>query len=159
MKGIKKGFISSLEKLYRKKIPPHQLITVDFGENLAELSYEINKEIAVIINRRGQVINVTIGDANSVKLGKFKNVREGKARLCGLRCIHTHPSGTPELSKADTTALEQNRFDVMACISVNPASTFSKKQGETVRFADSITTAFLIPEKDENGNNYRTFLS
>lgn len=156
MKGIKKGFISSLEKLYRKKIPPHQLITVDFGENLAELSYEINKEIAVIINRRGQVINVTIGDANSVKLGKFKNVREGKARLCGLRCIHTHPSGTPELSKADTTALEQNRFDVMACISVNPASTFSKKQGETVRFADSITTAFLIPEKDENGNNYRT---
>ena len=76
--------------------------------------------------------------------------------MCGLRCIHTHPSGTPELSKADTTALEQNRFDVMACISVNPASTFSKKQGETVRFADSITTAFLIPEKDENGNNYRT---
>ncbi len=76
------------------------------------------------------------------------------ARLCGLRCIHTHPSGGSGLSKADTSALEQFRFDVMASIGVDPQGKFSKKQGETVKFADSISIAYLIPEKDEFSNNF-----
>ncbi|MCK5177748.1 MAG: GTPase HflX, partial [Candidatus Aenigmarchaeota archaeon] len=122
---------------------------------IAELSYEANKEIAVIINRRGQIINITVGDADSLNLGNFKNIREGSARLCGLRCIHTHLSENPGLSISDTTALERYRFDILACIGVNPGSKFSKKHGETVKFADFITTAFLTPEKDKEGNNFK----
>ena len=101
----------------------------------------------MIINRRGQIISVNAGDSDSIMLEEFKNVREGKARLCGLRCIHTHPGGNSELSSADTTALEKFRFDVMACIGVDSSSKFSKKHGETVKFADSITIAHLIPDK------------
>ncbi len=43
----------------------------------------------------------------------------------------------------------------MACIGIDPASSFSKKHGETVKYADSIQTAFLIPEKDKEGNNFK----
>ena len=141
--------------MYRKKVPPGQIITIDLAESIAELSYEVNREIAVIINRHGQIISVNAGDSDSLMLESFKNVREGKARLCGLRCVHTHPSGGSELSSADTTALEKYRFDVMACIGVDPSSKFSKKHGETVKFADSITIAHLIPKKDAKGNNFK----
>lgn len=154
LKGLKKSLILKLEKIYRKKVSPEQIITPELAEFISELSYEINREIAVIINRRGQVISVNIGDVDSLKLEKFKNVREGRARLCGLRCIHTHPSGNAELSKADTSALEQFRFDIMASIGVDPRGQFSKKHGETIKFADSMTVAFLIPEKDKEGNNF-----
>ncbi len=155
LKGLKKQFILKLEKIYRKKVSPQQIITVDLAETISELSHEINREIAVVINRRGQIISVSVGDVNSVQLGQFKNVREGKARLCGLRCIHTHPSGDPKLSKADTNALEQYRFDVLASIGVDPAGSFSKKHGETVKFADSFSVSYLLPQRDESGNNYK----
>jgi len=90
-----------------------------------------------------------------IQLPKFKNVREGRARLCGLRCIHTHPNGTSELSKADLTALLDIRLDAMAAIGVNSKGIFSKKFGENPKFADSIQIAFLSPLKDEEGNLWK----
>lgn len=128
---------------------------MELAEAISELSNEANREIAVIINRRGQIVSIHVGDADSIKIEQFKNVREGQARLCGLRCIHTHPSGESDLSKADTSALEQFRFDVIACIGVDSKARFSKKHGETVKFADSLSIAYLIPQKDKQGNNFR----
>ncbi|MGD9580519.1 MAG: GTPase HflX [Vampirovibrionia bacterium] len=114
------------------------------------MSHEINKEIAVIINRRGQIINVTVGDAQTVKLSKFKNVREGAARLCGLRCIHTHPKSSP-LSKLDLTALAKLRFDLIVAIGVDPQCKFSKKKGQQARFADVSYMAHLTPQTNDKG--------
>jgi len=154
--GLKKNQISKLEKLYRRKIPANQIINIELAETISEISNEINKEIAIIVNRRGQIINVSIGDAETIQLPKFKNVREGRARLCGLRCIHTHPNGISNLSKADLTALLNIRFDAMAAIGVNHEGTFSKKFGENPKFADSIQIAHLSPVKDNEGNLWRT---
>lgn len=134
-----------LEKLYKRKVPSNQVIQLELAETIAEISYAINREIAVIVNRRGQILNVSVGDADSIKLTGINNLRESRARLCGLRCIHTHPNGVPDLSKADLTALQAFRFDLIAAIGVNSESTFSKKQGETCKFADSIQVAYLVP--------------
>lgn len=148
--GLKKSQLKKLENLYKRKIPARDFITVDLAETIAEISYEINKEIAIIINRRGQIIDVTIGDANSVSLPKFKNVREGAARLCGLRCIHTHPTHAP-LSRMDLTTLAKLRFDMIAAICVDPEGKFSKKKGQQANFADVIYEAHLIPKSADNG--------
>lgn len=121
---------------------------MELAEALAEISYEVNKEIALVINRRGQIIQVFVGDFDSIQLEKVKNIREGKARLCGLRCIHTHPKGTSVLSKTDLTALSEHRYDAISCIGVDPDGAFSKKHGETIKYADSIQTAFLTPEEN-----------
>lgn len=124
------------------------IISVDLAESVAEISNEINKEIALIINRKGQIVSVGVGEFDRVNIEKFKNIREGRARLCGLRCIHTHPGGSSELSDADLTALSLHGFDAMACIGVDSSGKFSKKHGETVKFADSIQVAFISAEKD-----------
>lgn len=146
MNGLKKSYVVQLEKLYRKKVTALQIINMDLAEAISKISFEINKEVAVIINRRGQILDVCVGDADSIKLTEFKNVREAQSRLCGLRCIHTHPNGSPILSKADLTALQSFRFDLIAAIGVNPESTFSKSKGETCKFADSIQVAYLLPD-------------
>jgi len=138
-----------LEKLYRKKIPATQIISQELAEIVAEISHEINREIALLINRRGQIININIGDSDGVNVEKFKNVRESKTRLCGLRCIHTHPKGINYLSKADLTALSMYRFDAVACIGVDSTGLFSKQYGEKIKFADSIQIAFLTAKNDQ----------
>ena len=150
--GLKKNQVVRLEKIYRRRIPANQVLTPELAEAISEISIEINKEIAVIVNRRGQIINITVGDVQKVSLPKFKNVREGRARLCGLRCIHTHPGNSSKLSKADLTALANLRLDAMVAISATKDCTFSRKQGENPKFADSVQVAYLSPEKDEEGN-------
>lgn len=121
---------------------------MELAETAAEISYEINREIAIIINRRGQIVNISVGEFDRVNIEKFKNIRESRARLCGLRCIHTHPSGNCELSNADLTTLSLHRFDAIASIGIDPAGKFSKKQGETIKFADSIQIAFLTSQEN-----------
>lgn len=135
-------------------MPALQIIQQDLAEAIAKISFEINKEIAVIINRRGQIIDISVGDADSIKLTEFKNIRESQSRLCGLRCIHTHPNGTSALSNADLTALQGFRFDLIAAIGVDPKSTFSKTQGETCKFADSIQIAYLLPDDINTAEPY-----
>ena len=142
---MKKSQIQKLEKLSSKKVPQTKIITYELAEALAEISHEINKEIALMINRKGQIVNITVGDAENVELIQFKNVREGKARLCGIRCIHTHPNALATLSKADLTALANLRLDMMVAIGVDNTAKFSKKHGENPKFADSIQYAYLWP--------------
>ncbi|MEW5819499.1 MAG: GTPase HflX [Cyanobacteriota bacterium] len=84
---------------------------------------------------------------------KFRNVREGAARLCGLRCIHTHPSNKP-FSKADLTTLAKLRLDLIVAIGVDPSGKFSKKLGQQSNFADIIYMAHLMPGKNNEGNNW-----
>lgn len=146
---MKKQQVSRLERLYRRKAPVNQIISVELAEAVAEISHEINKEIALIINRRGQIVNISVGEFDRVNLEKFKNTRESNSRLCGLRCVHTHPGGVSTLSNADLTALSLHRFDAIACIGVDSSGKFSKKLGETVKFADSIQTAFLTAKNDQ----------
>jgi GTP-binding protein HflX len=119
------------------------MITVDIAEIVAEISHEINKEIALIVNRKGQIVDIAVGDAEKVELPELKNIRESKSRLCGLRCIHTHPNGDATLSKADLTTLEKNRLDVMISIGVSKEAKFSKAKGFNAKFADSVQMAFL----------------
>jgi len=149
--GLKKQQISTLEKLYRKKLPAVQIMSVELAELVCQISNDINKEIALIINRRGQIVNITVGEFDRVNLDKYKNVRESQSRLCGLRCIHTHPGGNGELSNADLTALSLHRYDAIASIGIDTQAKFSKKHGETVKFADSIQIGFLTAEE----NSYR----
>lgn len=148
LNGLKKQQILRLEKLYRKKVPPVQVISVELAELIAEISHEINREIALIINRRGQIVNINIGDFDRVNIENLKHIRESKSRLCGLRCIHTHPCGDSTLSNADLTVLSLHRFDAIASIGVDSSGKFSKKHGETIKFADSIQIGVLSEKQD-----------
>lgn len=115
LKGLKSKQIRSLERLYRRKIPPRQLIHLDLGRELGALSCEISRQIGLLVDRQGTVRNVIVGDARGIEIPELGRVRAGTSRLRGLRCIHTHLQPAP-LSHEDLTDLALLRLDAMAAI-------------------------------------------
>ncbi|MGL4945949.1 MAG: GTPase HflX, partial [Fusobacteriaceae bacterium] len=79
------------------------------------ISMKINREINVAIDRKGKVIEVSIGDSNTVQL-PILNVTE--KRLSGVRIVHTHPSGYSNLSSVDISALIKLKLDAVLAIGI-----------------------------------------
>ncbi|AIF52924.1 GTPase HflX [Pelosinus sp. UFO1] len=113
--GIRKSFLTRLEQLYEFTVPFGQVITSELAKKMIEITEDLKREIAVYINRRGQITAVAVGNSIAVVLPEIDGRRSAN-RLSGTRCIHTHPSGDTELSGVDIASLKQVRFDLMAAI-------------------------------------------
>lgn len=116
--GIRKNSIEALEGLYNLVIPSNQIISEELIKSLTHLTTQINREIAIYINRRGQLTSVSVGDLQTVSLPET-DIRRSSSRLSGIRCIHTHPNGLSPLSDVDISALKLKRFDLMVAIGVS----------------------------------------
>lgn len=103
---------------------------------MAELTEKINREIAVYIDRKGNITDISIGDSSTVSL-PFVEGRRNVSRLSGIRCVHTHPSGGGMVSVIDLRSMISLRLDAMIAIGV--------KNGR----ADEIYVA--IPKRDDSG--------
>ncbi|QNB48293.1 GTPase HflX [Thermanaerosceptrum fracticalcis] len=121
-----------LEKLAETTFPKDLLVSPELAEQLAFLTFKINREIGVYLDRHGYVLHVMIGDDKTTPLIK-ENLRRGEDRLSGLRCIHTHPSGDSTLSEPDLTSLREFRLDAMVAIGISEDK------------VTSINVAFLEP--------------
>lgn len=117
--GLKSNQLRRIEKLYTRRIPPHQVVTPEFARQLAELSFETRRQIGVLINRKGRIEYVMVGDNRRIELPDFKRIRVASGRFRGLRCVHTHLRGE-ELTQDDLTDLALLRLDLMAAIDVEP---------------------------------------
>ena len=113
--GIRKSFLTRIEGLYEFTVPFGQVITSELAQKMIEITADLKREIAVYINRRGQITSVAVGDIYTVVLPEIDGRRSAN-RLSGTRCIHTHPSGDTELSGVDVASLKQVRFDLMAAL-------------------------------------------
>jgi GTP-binding protein HflX len=85
---------------------------------LSELSRETRRQIGALIDRKGHVQYVMVGDNRGIELPDFKRVRVASGRFRGLRCVHTHLRGEP-LTQDDLTDLALLRLDLMAAIDVD----------------------------------------
>jgi GTP-binding protein HflX len=88
--GLKPSILRSLEKLYRRKVPPQSIITPELAQELAHLSYQINRQVGLLINRKGDIDFVVVGSYNRIEIPELHGYRDHQARLKGLRFIHTH---------------------------------------------------------------------
>ena len=74
----------------------------------------------MLVDRRGDVQHVMVGDAHSIALPDWGRLRAGRGRLRGLRCLHTH-LGDEGLTRDDKTDLVLLRLDAMVTIGVDTA--------------------------------------
>ncbi|MCI7185189.1 MAG: GTPase HflX, partial [Mitsuokella jalaludinii] len=115
IQNIKQYIVKRLEALYELTVPIGQLSTHELNAEMLEVTELLGREVAVYLNRRGKVLQVSVGDTDTVDLLEFKS-RRAEGKLTGIRCIHTHPSGDTRLSEPDFSSLRRLRFDCMAAI-------------------------------------------
>jgi len=103
--------------LYRRRVRPWQLVSPELARAMGELSREFGRQLGVLLDRRGHVEWVIIGNAHKIILPDLGRLRGGRARFRGLRLVHTHLNDEP-LSRDDLTDLSLLRLDYMAAVCV-----------------------------------------
>ncbi|UCH22291.1 MAG: GTPase HflX [Deltaproteobacteria bacterium] len=116
--GLKANQIRRLENLYRRRIPPQIVITVELARDLSRLSHEIRRQIGLLINRSGKIAYVIVGDHKKIVIPRTYDYRAAPDRLRGLRCLHTHLNDEG-LTKDDLTDLALLRLDIMGVVTMN----------------------------------------
>ncbi|HZO08209.1 MAG TPA: GTPase HflX [Myxococcota bacterium] len=99
----------------RRHLPPERLVTQEIARELSGLTHEIGRQVGVLVDRRGTVTHVMVGDARSIELPDWGRMRAGLGRLRGLRCLHTHVDDEP-LTRDDLSDLAALRLDAMVAI-------------------------------------------
>ncbi len=139
--GLKPSLIRRLERLYRRRVPPTKIISHELAKELSTLSKELNRQIGILLTRRGEVESVIVGDYNQIVIPAITRYREAEGRLRGLRCIHTHFSHEG-LDQDDLLDLAFLRLDLMAALMVRADGLPGK-----------IYVAHLLPS-GHNGQHY-----
>ena len=113
--GLKNSQLKRLSNLYRRRVPPTAALTNDLARAMAELCVDLGRGVSLLIDRRGRVVTVAVGDAPDTPLPSMSG--EAESRLYGLRLVHTHikPGG---LSSNDLTMLFLNRLDAIVAFDV-----------------------------------------
>ena len=150
--GLKASQVRQLERLFRRHLPSDQLLTNEFARQLTQISRDIRREVGVLVDRRGSVAHVMVGDAGSIELPDWGRLRAGRGRLRGLRCIHTH-LGNEGLTRDDLTDLLLLRLDAMVSIKVEssglPGLAYTaalraeNRDGEGMEYLDPVHPAEL----------------
>lgn len=116
VEGIKDYVLEGLSALYDIKVEKSKLFNEEIIQMIASVSQRINREINIAIDRRGKVIEISIGDSSTVSL-PILNTSE--RRLAGVRIIHTHPSGHSNLSSVDISALIKLKLDAVLAVGLS----------------------------------------
>lgn len=111
-----------LENLYRRREPSDFVVSPELCHELARLSFELRKQLGLLINRAGKIVFVIVGDSQKIFIPDLENYKAVQGRLAGLKCVHTHLNHSP-LSSDDFTDLVLLRLDLMAAITVNDDGT------------------------------------
>lgn len=115
--NLKKSILEEIQALETWKDLTQSFVPLDLLWKMVHITAKINKEIGVYLDRKGRVQAVFVGDSATVSLPPVPGRRDPE-RLNGLRCLHTHPNTSGQLSKVDEEALRVLRFDSMIGIGV-----------------------------------------
>ena len=116
--GIRDSQLAELKALYDCPFEWNEYAPRELIQELARHSCALNREIAVYVSRDGDVLDVTVGVIDSVPLLDL-HLRRNSKRLSCVRCIHTHPGGSAQLSDVDIAALRSLMLDSMCAIGVS----------------------------------------
>jgi GTP-binding protein HflX len=115
--SLKASILAELTGLYDIEPDSGSFLPEQLLSGLAAVSSSINREIAAYINRKGVVLDISIGDSSTVTLTSVEG-RRSSARLSGIRCVHTHPNGDPTLSAVDINSLLVLNMDAMVAAGI-----------------------------------------
>ncbi|MCH5144342.1 GTPase HflX [Desulfovibrio sp. QI0442] len=119
MQGLKPSQLAALTRLFNRRFPAEEVYTVDQARELSLLSRAVGRQLGLLIDRKGRVQMVIVGEAGSIMIPELPRGRSGQERLRGLRLLHTHlsPGG---ISQEDLMDMLFLRLDAVVALTVNP---------------------------------------
>ena len=127
-----------LNHLFRRRVPPKSWITRGLVEEMCGLAAEVGRMVGIVLDRRGRVREVAVGDPVTVHLPPLLDPPGTRARLNGLRFLWT---GRDErrLGTHDLALLRRHRLDALGLITFSPASARRR-----------LERAYLLPPNPED---------
>ena len=115
--GLKQSQLHALRRTYRRRVDAGEVVSPELARHLTEISRDTNRQVGVLLDRKGDVSWVIVGDAGKLTMPDIGRARAGSHRLRGLRLVHTHLNGEP-LSRDDHTDLALLRLDSVTALEV-----------------------------------------
>lgn len=101
-----------------RRFPAHEVYTHEQAREIAALSRLIGRQIGLLIDRRGRLELLLVGEPNSITIPALPRGRGGSGRLRGLRFLHTHLSADT-LSQEDLMDMLFLRLDAVIVLTVS----------------------------------------
>jgi GTP-binding protein HflX len=108
-----------LERLYRRRVPVDQVLSLEAAKTLAQFTHEIRRPIGLVLNRRGAVQDVLVGADAQPSPTTLATFRASPRSLRGLRLIRSQLKEHPT-SQEDLTMLGLLRLDMIGTLAVTP---------------------------------------
>ena len=132
--GLKSSQVRSLERLLHRKVDAQRAVTHELARELARLASDVGRCVGIVVDRRGRILDVSLGDAHGVPFPTRRLSRTtAPGRLCGLRFVRTALS-TGGIGHDELAVLSRHRLDALVRIEVG-------KDGSL----GSLRTATLLP--------------
>jgi GTP-binding protein HflX len=117
LSGLKPSQLKRIERMTGRRVSPAILVSPELAREITQLSCEIRRQVGLLINRKGKVACVIVGDYHQILIPGFVAQRAAPGRLTGFRCVHTHLK-QEALSEDDLTDLVLLRLDMMAALTM-----------------------------------------
>jgi len=134
--GLRKTQLKTIETLYTFNTPAQYILDPKIADLLVKLSHEIKRQIGLLIDRRGKVIYVLLGDAHKIIIPVTSGYMAIPGKLKGLRLVHTHLKDEP-LTQDDLTDLALLHLDYITAVCIT-------KTGEP----GMVYSAHILPDED-----------
>jgi GTPase len=136
--GLSPAQKKMLERIWRRRVDPRSIISSELATFLCECTNELQRQIGVMIDRKGDIGFVIVGDTHKLLLPDLGPRRAGSGRFRGVRLVHTHLKQEP-LTRDDYLDLAKLRLDLVAAILMRPDGTLGPLQA-----------AHLLPPNPKN---------
>ena len=108
-----------LERLYRRRVPVDQVLSLEAARTLAQFTHEIRRPIGLVLNRRGTVQDVLVGAGTEPSPTTLASYRASPRSLRGLRLIRSQVK-EHATSQEDLMMLGLLRLDMIGTLAVTP---------------------------------------
>lgn len=109
--GLKPSEMRQLERLSQRRLGNQQLFPTEVARAMCSFCDETGRMIALLVDRRGNVDHVVVGEATRIYLPEIGRLRAGEGRLRGLRLLVVKPASkhaNTEISNRQTLTLDSD---------------------------------------------------
>lgn len=137
IRNLKSSQRKALEKIGDQRVRRDMIVTPEVADRICKFSQETNRVVGLLIDRRGRITDVMIGDHRRVDVPDLGRTRGGGTRFRGMRLVVSSVRGNG-LSDEDLAALSLNQLDAVASVEVTSSG-----------HGGALEWAHLVPDNPE----------